>query len=385
MSTVKVLAVDQAGEAGGAQLCLLDLAGGYRADEMTVFMMTDGPFRQRLEAIGTPVRVAQSPGSFASVPRGSSAMGMARGVQGMWRMGMEAARAAREHDVVYANSQKALLVGAIAATIARKPFVWHLHDILTVADTSRTVHLLARFFGNTFADRVIVNSEATLASYRSIGGKAPTTLVYNGIDAGRFPPDLAPAARPEGVPSDAPMIGVFSRLTEWKGQHVVIAALRDVPDAHLVLVGGPLFGQQAYEQRLHALVAEYGLQGRVHFLGNQSEVAAWMRACDIIVHSSTLAEPFGRVVVEGMLAGRPVIATDAGGVREIVVDGENGLLVPPGDARALAKAINRLLSQPDLARGIAAAALPDVLSRFSVERYRDEIRAVLTQAAQSRR
>jgi glycosyltransferase involved in cell wall biosynthesis len=379
--TVRVLAIDQAGEAGGAQLCLLDLAGGYDPDEMTVFLLSDGPFRKRLANTGLQVVAARAPGSFVTVPRRSNVLGMMRGVGGMLALGREAARLARKHDVIYANSQKALLIGSIAATLSRRPFVWHLHDILTVADTSRTVHLLARFFGNRFADRVIVNSEATLASYRSIGGTVPATLVYNGIDADQFDPALPAAPRPAGIPDDAPLIGVFSRLTEWKGQHVAIEALRRTKRAHLLLVGGPLFGQQAYEERLRAMVRDLGLSDRVHFVGNQVDVARWMRTCDIVVHSSTLAEPFGRVIVEGMLSHRPVIATDAGGVREIVRDGVNGLLVAPGDAGQLGDAITRLLDEPALAHAMADVALEDARRRFSVERYRREIKAVLTEAA----
>lgn len=379
--TLRALAIDQAGEAGGAQLCLLDALGAFEPDEMSVFLLSDGAFRARIAATGVTVFTPEKPGAFVSVPRKAGPISMLRGISGLIGMGLQAARLARNCDVLYANTQKALLIGAVASALSGKPLVWHLHDILTVSDTSRAVRSIARIVSNRFADRVIVNSQATLEAYRSVGGKARATLVYNGVDASKFDPDGPAAIRPAEIPDGAPVIGVFSRLSEWKGQHIAIAALESVPDAHLLLVGGALFGQQAYEESLRTLAAKAGLQSRVHFLGNQTDVADWMRACDIILLSSTLAEPFGRVIVEAMAAGKPVVATAAGGVREIIHNEETGLLVPPGDVDAMARAINRLIEDAQLVQRLTAKALPEVENRFSVARYRAAVREILTDEA----
>ena len=380
-----VLFLDQAGEMGGAQLSLLDLAASYRPTEATVLLFRDGPFRPRLEARGVQVEVAEGGEAFVTVSRSAGPLAILSGLGGLLSLMRHATRLARLHAIVHANSQKALIVGAIPAKLSGRPFVWHLRDLMTAPDVSSTVKLAARLFANGFADLVIANSEATREAFLEIGGKTRVVTIHNGIDASRFGPDITPAPRPVGIPEGAPVLGVFSRLAEWKGQHVAIDALTQIPDAHLILVGGPLFGTKDYEARLIKQVEDLGLAGRVHFLGDQADVAGWMRACDIVVHSSTAAEPFGRVIVEGMLSLKPVIATNAGGVPEIVTDGVDGLLAPLGDAEAMAAAVRRLLDDKPLADRMALAARETAVRRFSVEAYQSNVRAALNDEIKRRR
>ena len=134
-----------------------------------------------------------------------------------------------------------------------------------------------------------------------------------------------------GLPTGR-LIGIFGRLTRWKGQHIALEALRSLPGVHLVIVGEALFTEddRAYREELQRTAEEPGLQGRVHFLGFRSDVTALLQAMDVVVHCSVAAEPFGRVIVESMLAGTPVVATRGGGVDEIITDGQDGFLVPPG-------------------------------------------------------
>ena len=129
-----------------------------------------------------------------------------------------------------------------------------------------------------------------------------------------------------------PLIGVFSRLAPWKGQHIVLQALAGLPGVHGIFAGSALFGEDAYAASLRVLASELGIADRVVFLGQRGDVPALMRAVDIVVHPSVDPEPFGRTLVEAMLARTPVIATDAGAASEILGGGEAGMLVPPGDA-----------------------------------------------------
>ncbi|MGC4083749.1 MAG: glycosyltransferase family 4 protein [Vicinamibacterales bacterium] len=163
------------------------------------------------------------------------------------------------------------------------------------------------------------------------------------------------------------VVGLFGRLSPWKGQHVALEALAELPDVHLLLVGDALFGETQYEQTLRRRCDDLSLTDRVHFTGFRHDVPQLMKSVDIVVHASTAPEPFGRVIVEGMLARRPVVATRAGGVEEIVRDGETGLLVTPGDPRALASAIRSLLDRHDTANCMVAAARADAERRFTVD------------------
>lgn len=175
-------------------------------------------------------------------------------------------------------------------------------------------------------------------------------------------------------------VGVFGRLAEWKGQDIALTALASVPDAHLPLAGDALFGERDDALALREQAAALGLVNRVHFLGFRTDVPRLMRSVDVVVHTAIAPEPFGRVIVEGMLARRPVIATRAGGVEEIVADGKTGVLVPPNDPVALASALSGLLADPDRARRMAEAGRADAEARFTVEamveamtRYLEEV------------
>ena len=165
------------------------------------------------------------------------------------------------------------------------------------------------------------------------------------------------------------MLGLFGRIAPWKGQDVAIRAmalLADRPDVQLVIVGDALFGEESYAAEMRALVAQLGLSARVHFLGFRADVPVLMRAVDVLVHTSTTPEPFGRVIAEGMLAERPVIATAGGGALEIVTAGETAWQVPPEDPAALAAAIREVLASPDRARDVARAGRRDALARFTL-------------------
>jgi len=107
-----------------------------------------------------------------------------------------------------------------------------------------------------------------------------------------------------------------------------------------------------------------------------------MKAVDVILHTSTEPEPFGRVIIEGMAAGRPVIAAAAGGVTEIVQHRTNGWLVPPRDAAGLADAIETLRAAPEMANRLAAQALDDVAQRFSVGAYLDQMKRMITNVSE---
>jgi glycosyltransferase involved in cell wall biosynthesis len=125
--------------------------------------------------------------------------------------------------------------------------------------------------------------------------------------------------------------------------------------ARALIVGSALFGEDAYESRLKYLITELGLDDRVTMLGFSDEIPTILRQVDCLVHASVLPEPFGQVVAEGMAAGLPVIASNAGGPRELISDGITGLLHTPGDVEELAAALRRLQADPVLAAQLGRA------------------------------
>ena len=380
----RVLFVDHAGVLGGAELYLLDVVRHFRRTARVV-LFEDGPFRKRLEEEGVAVQVLAAPPALVSVEKESSVLQGLLAIPGVLRLVAGVAQSARSFDVIYANSQKALVVAALAGVLARRPVIWNLHDVLTADHFSAFNRRLAVTLANCLVDRVIVNSEATRQAFVESGGQGKkTTLVYNGIDAAPF--EAVSASQVEqlrtelGIAEKGPVIGVFSRLAPWKGQHVLLEALSKLPSAHALLVGEALFGPDGdYAHTLHSQAEQNGLADRVHFLGFRDDVPALMQMVDIVAHTSVAPEPFGRVIVEGQLAHRPVVATRAGGALEIIDHGKTGFLVPPGDSEALVEVLRDLSEDPMRARQVARRGQAMAVERFSREAMLQGVAAQLDQ------
>jgi glycosyltransferase involved in cell wall biosynthesis len=352
---------------GGAELNLLSIARWFR-DTSTVVLFADGPFRNALETAGVHVRVLPSKWAVQGVRLGGPRFS-AGNIADVLRLAWLIACAARDAGLIYANSPKALLVASIARVVKRKPVIWFLQDLLDETHFSaRSIRLLVRVANRT-AGRVLTNSKATAAAYLAAGGRGDLVRVaYYGFDPARFTDSSANVAamRTDLKLNNSFLVGVFGRITPWKGQDIVVRALAHVPSVVALFVGDE--EDAGYANELRLLARELGVAERVRFLGFREEVPQLMRLVDCVVHASTDPEPFGRVIVEGMLAGRPVIATRAGGVPEIIEDGVSGILVPPGNPDELAAAIVRVLSDPVEASRLAGRGRARALELFSEER-----------------
>jgi glycosyltransferase involved in cell wall biosynthesis len=365
----RVLFIDHVGTLGGGELSLVDVARAYR-ETSTFVLLADGPFRERLVSEGVRVEVIDGGNALHAVRRESKWPGLKAASRAV-ALSRRVARLAREHDCLHANSQKAFVVACLAGLLARRPVIWDLNDLLIPAHFSRTNIRIDVALANHVARRVIANSQASAAAFVAQGGSQhKVRVVYNGIAIDPFDAvtdaDVA-AVRQELALDEGPVVGVFGRLGEWKGQDVALEAMCHLPRVRLLLVGDALFGEERYRDGLRAQAARLGLTDRVRFLGFRCDVPRLMRLVDAVLHTSTAPEPFGRVIVEGMLAQRPVVATRAGAVEEILEDGVTGILVSPGDPVALAAAVRELLADPDRARRIAKAARASAEARFSVE------------------
>lgn len=370
MTHPHILFLSHTGSLGGAELSMLDVAEHFR-DTATFVLLERGPFLERLQERGVSTQIVPASQGFLDVRRDARLLDAIGAIPEALRLTIRVARAARDHDLIYATSQKALIVGALAGLLVDRPVVWHLHDILSDDHFGALNRFVSAQISNLLVDRVFVNSTPTMRALDACGGvPEKAAVVHYGIDAAPFDrvdEEARDAIRHDLSLPDAPLVGVFSRLTEWKGQHVLIRALPTLPDVHALLVGDSLFqnGTQ-YEETLRALARDLNVSDRVHFLGFRDDIPRLMKAVDIVLHTSTAPEPFGRVIVEGMLAQRPVVATRAGGAEEIVDHERTGLLVPPGDPSATAAAVQRLIEAPELARRLGREGYEQATSQFSV-------------------
>jgi glycosyltransferase involved in cell wall biosynthesis len=368
-----VLFVDQSGQLGGAEFSLLPLALACRG-RSEVVLLSDGPFRTRLESHGVQVSLFNE-ASVSSITKQALRFAWLKALPGMVRQVRSIAARARQYDVLFLNTQKAFVLGTLGKPLHRRPVIWHLHDIMTREHFGRVQLFIVKWLVRHAIDHVVANSRASADSLIELAGLPADSvpIVHNGIDANMFDEvdasDIVSLRRRLQLPESSYLVGMFGRLAPWKGQHIALEAIARIPDVHLVLVGAALFGEHAYEHSLHRQARALGIADRVHFAGFRDDMPTWMKAMDVIIHTSTEPEPFGRVIVEGMAAGCPVIAAAAGGVTEIIRHLKNGWLVKPGDTAAFANAIETLRAAPELAQRLSDQALADVRRDFSLERY----------------
>jgi glycosyltransferase involved in cell wall biosynthesis len=294
------------------------------------------------------------------------------------------AKLAQQLDVavLYANTVRAAMYTASAARLAKRPFIWQMRDFWLSESKPDNTHidtLLKRWLCRAAA-RAITNSQA-VADLLPCPDKI--SVVLNGIDVSRYDPTrrgITFKKRYE-IPDDVPIVGMVARLRPWKGQERFLEMAAQVkqqfPHAYFVIVGGSPFDvQDDYPQQLQQLTADLNLSERVLFTGHLDDVRPALAAMSIFVHPGD-PEPFGLVNVEAMAMGKPVVALGHGALPEIVVPGETGLLVLPGDKDGLAQAVSSLLRAPGQSERLGQAGRERVLSHFTIQRTTAEIETIL--------
>ena len=276
--------------------------------------------------------------------------------------------------VYLANGLTANLDGVVAAALCRLPVICHEKGFRQVGPAER---LMSRW-----VDTCICMTDEIAAHYRSLHVRARRFLtLYDGIDCDTFAPGGGGAVRREfGIPADAPVVGIVGHLQDWKGQHLVVEAVARArtrhPDLRCLVVGGVHRRGAEYADEVRARIAALGLAGSVTLTGPRRDVAACMDAMDIVLHASVTPEPFGRVLIEAMALGRPIIAPREGGPCVIVADRETGLLVAPRDERALAEAIVDLLADPARRAAMGRAARARVDAIFDIRHHVHAVEAL---------
>lgn len=280
----------------------------------------------------------------------------------------------REHgvDVIHARSRAPAWSAYHAAQDTRRPFVTTFHGIYGLQNP------LKKWYNSvmTRGEKVICVSHFVANHILSNYDIDPAKLVviHRGVDLDAFCPEKAMPQRMVELmkawhldDDNLPVILVPGRITRWKGQDICLKALAKLPHRNFqcVLVG-PEEGHENYAKELRKLIATLGLEGSARLVGNTPYMTEAYKLSSIVVAPSVEPEAFGRVPAEAQAMGRPIIATRHGGACETVIDQETGLLVPPGDVDALAKAIGEALALPaDLRAQVEQQAMWNIQEHFS--------------------
>jgi glycosyltransferase involved in cell wall biosynthesis len=269
--------------------------------------------------------------------------------------------------------------------LARRPVIWHVRDRIEDDYLPRLVVRAFRTLARILPTYLVANSGATLRTLH-LGKGQHGTSIPSGIELGNRTSVVHDGINPSllhgesGHDDGICRIGLIGRISPWKGQHIFIRAAALVhekyPKARFVMIGAALFGEERYEGEVRRLPAALGIESVVEFAGFRADVQGAIAQLDLVVHASTTGEPFGQVIIEGMASGKPVIATNGGGVPEIIEDGVTGLLVPMGDVPQMADAICRILANPAFGREMGARARRRVAHDFTVEKTARKVEAV---------
>ncbi len=352
---------------GGQEIRILDEASGFiaRGHEVHIAAPQDAPI----------IGVAQQRG----IPSHSLAINRRR--LGSLRALMSLLSELRPDVIVTHSSTDTWLVSVGTRLMRRRPAVVRTRHLGFQVGRS----VLNRWLYGRAVDFVVTTGEATRQMLIKTLHIAPHRVasIPTGIDTAKFAPgDKSYARKVTNIgPGGTPVIGIVATLRSGKAHRFLVQALTDsrLSSARLVIVGdGP------QEAALRKQVTELGLDSRVIFAGRQQDVVPWFNAFDIFVLPSTAIEGAPQVVMQAMACGIPLVTTPVGAIPELVRDGETGLFVPPGDAKALADAIARLVEDHDLATRLAAAGRRHAEHKFAIAAMLDSMEKALTNAVASR-
>jgi glycosyltransferase involved in cell wall biosynthesis len=286
------------------------------------------------------------------------------------------ARFIRRHAIGLVHLNNSILLNQewmLASALARVPCVSHERGI------NPSYSRRARFWSSRIAGIICISEAVRESMLRGGLSSSRMVVVHNALDPEEMRVDVPRRTLLEryGIGADDPVIGLIGNLKAWKGQRSVIEAVdivrRHAPGIRCLLVGRAADGDEAFEAGLRRLVARLELGDNIFFTGGQANVANFINAMDVVLHASIQPEPFGRVLLEAMALRKPVIASGAGGVPEIVLHDRTGLLFEPGNERAMAAAINALIGDPEKARRLGENGYRRLCDSFRMETHTENI------------
>lgn len=291
----------------------------------------------------------------------------------------------RRHGIglVHAISYPASLYTAVALCGAGIPQLWHEHNIKRIHVVNRHLYrFAARSCGAVVGPSRAVTDNLALAGI----DRQKLRTVYNGIDLDRFNIDDHEVLRVRhelGLDRDTKGVGLFGQLLPHKGHRTLIDAAgrirHAVPHVRFFFVGA--LENPPYEEELRGAIEAVGLSGAFQFCGWRRDVPVVLKAMDVLTVPTLTPEPAALGLMEAMAASRPAVASRTGGTPEIVQEGETGLLVPPGDAAALADAVIALLGDDKQRTAFGRAGRARVERAFTLARHLEEVESLYREAA----
>jgi glycosyltransferase involved in cell wall biosynthesis len=379
---IKILYLNPTSEVGGAERSLLDLLRRLdrKAYDPIVCFPSKGKLAWELGRMGIETKMISYPAAISTLSRENRNRCLQQLLLAPWYLLPTIVKMAtfvrrKGIDLIVTNGIKCHIIGSMISSITRSKLIWHVRDLMETG----WLRLILCSMGRFFPDRIITNSDA-VGSFFVNGGRTET--VYNGVDLAQFNSELdGKRVRSEfKVGKHTKLIGVIGHFAPLKGYEELLGAVREVVGAgfnvKLALVGECIYPHsKSYKEKLLSLANSPGLKERVIFAGYREDIPELLASFDLFVLPSR-SEGFGRVNLEAMAMGIPVISTNVGGIPEVVEDGVTGILVPPGNSNALSHAIMRLLDDPHMRETMGREGRKRVEERFTLQGHVQRIQEI---------
>lgn len=370
-----ILFIHQAAELYGSDKTLLLLIKNLDPThyKIVVLLPFDGPLRPELEACSAEVHIAPVLKLYRKM---MTPLNLLRFLNDS-NKGMAIVKKLHKHyqfDFIYSNTL-AVLLGVFAAKKLQIPHLWHVHEII------ESPGIFRKTFGKLLAlnstTKVVYNSKATADFWNATAPLASKScIIHNGLEV---PNTISETEKIQirhhffHASAADTVFALIGRISRWKGQLTALEAFAPVaakfPNTRLLFIGSAPPNQEHFEKSLQIAISRFGLQNQVFQIPFQENIHSFWSAIDIALVPSTEPEPFGLVAVEAMLAGKPVIASNHGGLTEIVVANQTGFLVPPGDILAFTAAMQHLLHHPESINAMGEAGKLRAIQHFSIQSY----------------
>lgn len=362
---MRILFLCSSSELGGAEICLLRLMKLLAEDEQDLSLLVpiDGPLSRQAKKYGIPSYTVPRIGLRELI----SPIGFSRYVKSIKLLLQVVKRVSP--DIVHAFSVRTYEFGLFAQIFARIPIVASIHDPFTKGHFGRRYYLY-RFILNYFIAKLICVSKA-IEDFAVVAGVRNEKLltIHNGISCDEYREGMKLICGKK----DQFRVAAIGRVAENKGFHVLINSAcylkKRVPKLKIIIVGGIQKDHQlTYLRYVEKMVSQHDLMDVVQFTGWTKNVHDILYSVDMLVTPSLFPDPFPTVNLEAMCMGKPVIATNIGGSREQIIDGETGFIIPPNDPELLSEKILFLYDHPKTRIQMGKNALKRVQKSFTMER-----------------
>ena len=382
--THRVMFVSHDSGVGGAEMSLASLLASTEAGKITPLVVTPcrGELTQQLDLMGIPYLI-RPVGTWIPYAINHGIKDFYKLIRHLKRDLWALATIIRDNniDAVYTNTVTPIF-GAMAARMSKLPHIWHIREnIIENRDLKPYLPVnLCKSTVDRLSSHVIFNSRYLRSQFFPHSADTQTSVIYNGIDTEIFdasPGGSASIKEELSLPERTKLVAFVGALSHRKGvdRFLEIAAeiSRSIENSAFLLIGD---GDQEYKNQMKGLSKSLNIDSSTFFLGKRTDVPALLKQIELLLLTST-QEPFGRVIIEAMAAGKPVVATKSGGPSEIIVHGQTGYLADIGDIQAMSQYAVRILTDTGLSERLGAEGEKRCKQEFSSTACNTNIQSVI--------